>query len=187
MYPKGNIMINKLRKYLCIFVVTLAIGGFLYYSSLESEKEQIIEMALSCEDSLSSIVFQSRKIQGVKQWGMQAGDEPYAGYSWDQQPFFFDAKNQIVEDCENIFSKYPFDKIEVFYDDAKNLKIDFSQTKKKGTEKITYHLVYFDPDYNLLLVPGSIDPLFQFDVSENLVLDNWYCVSQRECNEASSN
>ena len=55
-------MINKLLKYFCIFTAILAIGGFLYYSSLESEKEQIIEMALSSEDSLSSIVFQSRKI-----------------------------------------------------------------------------------------------------------------------------
>ena len=173
-------MINKLLKYFCIFTAILAIGGFLYYSSLESEKEQIIEMALSSEDSLSSIVFQSRKIQGVKQWGMQAGDEPYAGYSWDQKPFLFDSKDQIIEDCENIFFKYPFDKLEVFYDDANNLKIDFSQTKKIGAEKITYHLVYFDPNYNLLPVSGSIDLLLQFDISENLVLDNWYCVSQRE-------
>jgi hypothetical protein len=103
---------------------------------LPSEKEQIIEMALSCEDTLSSIVFQSRKIQGVERWGMQAGDEPYVGYSWERQPFVFDAKNQIVEDCEKIFSQYPFDRIEVFYDDANNLKIDFSQAKIRGTNRI---------------------------------------------------
>lgn len=165
-------------KGICITLSALLLAITVYCLNLESEKEQITKMAKSNKSILLSIVSDSYDFREFKHWRLSADGISYI-ISENKDELQPDFPSEVVRKYDAIFAQYPFDKVDIFYDDAYNLKIDFSQEVKETDSKIIYHLIYMSPQYNLLLVPGSIDMLFQFDLSDNIVFDNWYCVSQR--------
>lgn len=171
-------MVNKIIRYIFAVIAVILVGFAIYCLNLESEKEHIIKMAKNNKSILLSIVSDSYDFREFKHWRLSADGTSYI-VSADKDGLQAGFPSEVIQKYDAIFEQYPFDKVDIFYDDAYNLKIDFSQEVMETDSKIIYHLIYMSPQYNLLLIPNSIDMLFQFDLSANIVFDNWYCVSQR--------